>query len=471
MADNQTPSIWYKLLIQYPSEWNEVIYYLYGDQIRSLILEDEFEHIRRSLDRCFPWSDGRSLEIKGIINQIGGFPPWPKDGSSALESFMDFRKISFSDNTAFTDLILIGANFEKATFEGWSDFQNTTFLGLTHFDKVKFTGIRSSPAKKHSIVSFENSIFEHTVYFDQASLPRTFKFESTYFKGAAYFRKTEFHSHDFGSVSFNNAKFKSVCDFTSASINSDIEFKTTEFCDNTRFVETSFKSNVNFSGAKFKNTTSFRKAKFDKMPKFFETEVHEDVDFSNVNWDDAEYCYSQFMRFKHKKEYDIFLEEVENAIRAWDRLALIMGEQEKLHERHAFFRRRMRAERVRDGKWAISSIANKFYELLSDYGWGAGSAFFWWAGHIIVFALILFCVNIALDNSSLEHLKLFGGSLLASFSNSLSFLGLTDIHLQSVHSMFEGQLVYSIIGTIQAILGPVFLFLLLLTLRNRFRMK
>lgn len=233
------------------------------------------------------------------------------------------------------------------------------------------------------------------------------------------------------------------------------------------FRDAVFRDSVNFNNAKFQGTTAFTDAVFWKPPRFFEAELHEDVTFTGVNWKKAEES------FWHSGSRDRSKARVtndpESAMRAWNRLALIMGQQEKRHERHEFFRLMMRARRRRDGYRSVSSIANWLFDKLSDYGWGIGRAFFWWCCHIFAGAMVL---TIAANCPMVAW-----NSLVVSFANSLAFLrlGSEGGYLHGPHAVLEkatshAERIFILVGTIQAVLGPILLFLVLLTLRNRFRL-
>ena len=165
------------------------------------------------------------------------------------------------------------------------------------------------------------------------------------------------------------------------------------------------------------------------------------------------------------------------AARSWDRLALIMSRQEKLAERHEFFRLKMRAQRWRDGRWRLSSIANWLFDISSDYGWGMRRAFCLWTGHILAGMIVLALAALACPSYlDLGHRQIFWYGLLVSFANANAILGLAseggylhDARLDLVNAT-EADSVFSAVGTVQAIFGPILLFLVLLTLRNRFRL-
>ena len=217
--------------------------------------------------------------------------------------------------------LLIKADFRETVFKQNADFRDTVFLGLTHFQGTKFRGAKAKPTDGVSFTgsTFEESRFVHEVDFSNAIFDIGVGFENAEFQSAAKFDKTKFREH----ITFNNARFQ--------------------------------------------GTTSFRNAVFDKPPKFFETELHEDVDFGQVNWKEAEQSYGY--SWWRGKPPERAKKAADKAVRAWDRLALIMSQREKPAERHEFFRLRMRAQRQRDGR-CLLSLVNWLFDVSSDHGWG-----------------------------------------------------------------------------------------------------
>lgn len=74
-------------------------------------------------------------------------------------------------------------------------------------------------------------------------------------------------------------------------------------------------------------------------------------------------------------------------------------------------------------------------------------------------------------------------SVVISFSNLHSFLGINRVFAKNIYAKFDSHsdkfgnfsemsiLLFNIIGGIQSIIGVIILFFLLLTLRNRYRMR
>ena len=465
-----------KLWAEKREEWNNLIYHKYQLNINPLIPIDEYPVFWDKLPHNTGSSIGEQDNLNDLAYQLGGYPDWPQETSGRLESFMDFSGQEFQGDVWFANILLIGADFRNAVFTGPTDFRDAVFVGVTQFEGAKFSGAKASPSAAHDALFFQGSTFYNTVSFDNVQFPDISRFDNAHFNSAMDCRRSVCGSGSRrGGIIFDDAQFRSQCDFPDSAVEVAAGFENVIFHGGADFTRIGFGDNVSFNGAKFQNRTSFRTAKFDKPPKFFETEIHEDVNFNEIDWSGAEQSYRR--RARRDAAPDSILEDVEDAIRAWDRLAFIMGAQEKLPERHEFFRRRMRAQRARDGYWSLSSIANLLFDVLSDYGWGIGRAVLWWVGHILAGAGIL-TLSANCPKMVWSHLPMVAwNSLLVSISNSLAFLrlGYEGGNLYGPHTALEEAItqatwVFDFVGTVQTILGPILLFLVILTLRNRFRL-
>ena len=213
---------------------------------------------------------------------------------------------------------------------------------------------------------------------------------------------------------------------------------------------------MDFSGATFAARASFHKATFGSAPAFFDTELHEDTDFGGVDWETGRGT-------RVRPGY---------AVRAWERLELIMSQLEKPIDRHRFFRLKMRYLRRTDGP--LLRLLNRSFELTCDYGWGVQRAFGWWIVHWVAFGLVAF-VSASSQMPVRNWGELAGAAFGIGFANAHAFLGLAKEggYLEESRRLLENNDVWellSVAGTVQAVLGPVLLFLVLLTLRNRFRL-
>ena len=287
---------------------------------------------------------------------------------------------------------------------------------------------------------------------------------NTEFMGTASFANVVFE----GMVNFNASRFKEMCWSRDLPRMVLADFREAKFMSMTSFVKVIFgkydtayrcplpQRKADFTGAKFMARTDFSEAVFGGPPAFFNAELHEDTDFSRVDW----------------KKADNDNVRVDYAIRAWERLELMMSKLEKPLDRHRFFRYKMRIRRRVDGR--LLRVINWLFEKTADYGWGVGRAFTWWFGHWVLFAVILF-VNAWPSISSANLGKFVLASIGTGFANAHAFLFLAASggYLEESRKLLASNDAWGlvkVVGVAEAILGPIFLFLLLLTLQKRFRL-
>ena len=398
------------------------------------------------------WPDLTAEEhdiLEALAKKHGGYPEFNDQGPH-----MDFSGHTFSDKADFSGLILIFSNFNKTLFKGGAEFSDKTRVYVAAW----FHGAR-----------FEDNLhcykarFDVPVLFDGAHFKGGVTFMGTEFRGGASFAAVMFESQ----VMFNDSKFEEKYFLSGGLIPLQLaDFRNAKFLARTSFHNVLFGNDGNtypaqrkadFSGAEFKATTDFRRAVFGGAPAFFNTTLHEDTDFGHIDWEKAETATLP----------------VDYAIRAWERLELIMSKLEKPLDRHRFFRLKMRARRRVDGYFL--RIVNRLFETIADYGWGVGRAFSWWFGHWFVASLILL-VNTCSGTTTVERWKLSLAALVTGFSNAHAFLFLTANggYLEKGRALVENNDAWGLltagVGAAEAVLGPIFLFLLLLTLRNRFRL-
>ena len=409
---------------------------------------------------------------------------------------MDFSDHIFQNHVCFSDRLLVHANFKCARFHSLADFSNATFVGVADFAKSTF----------EMRCRFDQAEFENTVYFGSTTFKETTVFDGTKFKVSAYFEKAKFMSIPgvtgcpLGGVEFRNsiftnevsfreaflevsgyfegAKFQDAANFQSTTFSKNANFRRTAFTGVADFSSAEFMQEANFSDASFESTTYFRFGNFFEPPKFFEADLHEDTDFSGVDWHKTEGSYtasfwSRIVCNRKNGRMDSGAISASSAMQAWDRLALVMSKLEKLPERHNFYRLRMRAQRRRDG-WGLASLANWIFDVLSDYGWSIRRALISWLLHFVGMGLFLFTQA---WSSSEEWRGILLDSLLVSFANAHAFLGLAANggYLYGARLRLAAKVhdisVLNAVGVLETVIGPILLFLLLLTLRNRFRLR
>ena len=389
-------------------------------------------------------TDEDVTSLRHVATKCGGYPDFTGG------PYMDYRNYTFRESVDFSGLTLVSTSFNGATFEAEVDFDGTRFFRQAWFMETTFK----------TRASFWGSRFAADVHFTGASFGGWTGFSAVHFEGGADFAAAVFG----GPVRFDDSRFSEryfagsiwtpcLTSFVGAKFAHDVSFRTARF--GTTDPKHDPERRVDFSDAVFEGRADFRKAVFAGPPGFFGTKLHRDTDFHGVIWHDP-------------REPDTSYN-----IRAWEQLELMMSELEKPRDRHRFFRLRMRALRKRRDDGLLTSLSWLF-ELLSDYGWGVRRAFVSWLLHWLIPAVILLA-SVPPASQSAASPSLPWAAVATSFSNAHAFLGLTSeggylAPYQSLVEMSASVAIVQVVGTAQAVLGPILLFLLLLTLRNRFRL-
>ncbi|MCA8834172.1 MAG: hypothetical protein K8953_03715, partial [Proteobacteria bacterium] len=265
-------------------------------------------------------------------------------------------------------------------------------------------------------------------------------------------------------------------------------FDSTKFYGEALFYNAKFDNSAMFKGAEFFTLAGFGKADTSGSIKFIDTHFKTRVPYfhdakigTGVLWDRNDKLWPQT---KQDNETDAkYKNRIANNQNDYEVLVSHMQKLDKHDDEHFFFRQEMRWRRL-DSKltqhpskkyfnWKqIENNLNIFffqlYYIFADYGYGIGRSFAWWAGHIVLGTVILFAIR------SVDLLKMsfddFGCSLGISLSNSHGFFFMGD-RLKNCYMVFEDLPFFTAIWATQTVLGIILLFLFLLTLRIRFRLK
>ena len=356
---------------------------------------------------------------------------------SRFERDAYFTKIGFGGNTNFEAITFAGtANFAGSTFERTAYFSDSTFVGNTNFEAITFAGT----------ADFAGSTFGGDADFAGSIFEGIADFAGSIFEGIADFTESIFKR----LASFTGSTFKRLASFTGRTFAGDANFENVTFAEPATFAGSTFAGAVDFSNSKYEGKTSFQNVTFTVAPLFFETTLHEDTNWTEITWPD--------------KPAD--KEDATEYVRRYDRLALMMSTLKQPDNEHQFFRLSMRAKEVRDG-WGISTGLSRLYGLFFCYGWGLKRALGLWVLHILLGAGYLWGMALWQMNQPLSGLT----ALAISFSNSLPFLGLQRGPAKNAYASFDTLTGFNILGGIQSVIGPLLLFFLLLTIRNRFRLR
>ncbi len=460
--------------------WNSAIYAWYSHALKGLYPDLNFAKLEKLLPGL-PIYSGTKADVMNNVRAdlvINDLPPPPDSGTKPFMDFSVGKK--FKEHVDFSRRLFIGASFRNVQFEQGADFSGAVFLGYTDFGKLKSQGSGTGASDG---LQFKGASFHGTAHFIDAEIRPWAGFEDVTFHGLAHFQRAKFEPavgdrrSRKSSASFSRSRFKTRADFEDTTFIVNANFIKTGFQGSANFEPTEFHNKADFTNASFGAATSFRGAVFDKPPKFFEATLHEDTDFGLVKWERAEESYRHsWWRDEPSTEVK---KAADNAARAWDRLALIMSQRERPFDRHEFFRLKMRAQRYCDGR-RLTSFLDWLYEKSADYGWGVGRTLFLWLSHIAAGTTFLTLFGLAYLSPARPGFwsAFVYDCVWVSFTNAHAILGLasTNGYLSGPRERLKGLehadwlQALNTIGTTQAVIGPILLFLVLLTLRNRFRL-
>ncbi len=360
---------------------------------------------------------------------------------------------------------------DKETFGAILMILNDNLKKQKKFTKIDFSGLLFN-----NEMNFSNFIFPIHTDFSNAAFSKNVYFSNAIFFETADFKNTAFR----GKSSFENIKFSEIVEFSEAAFLNDANFSETVFFSTVNFYKTAFfrsafflktifsemtifrsaefSEPVYFNNAHFKGHSTFVDTKFKKYaPAFYSVKIDTDITLDkNIKlWPPVE-----------KNTDEIINEKLNLNQHAYENLAGHMERLDKYHDRHFFFRQEMRCRRRLEG--VFNFIINGFYELLANYGYGVERAFLGWLFHMCFWAGILFFF--AIPDTTTTY-KRFACSVLTSASNAHSFLLSRGDHLSNCYSTDKPPLSFDFIWAMETIFGAFFLFLLLLTLRTRFRLK
>jgi len=423
------------------------------------------------------------LHIENISCFINGIE---EDNRIIVETEFVFNNFIFPALTTFNHLLfqnsitfdnakfLSEVHFDNTIFNEFTSFKNTDFYGRAVFNSTKFT----------QLVTFQNSKFYSFAEFYAAQFLNGAYFYKTEMYGDANFRNSKFKS----DASFEKAYFKNLADFRSIDFNKSFNIGKSAFMGSTIFSGSKFKGPANFDDCSFgslyevnikdephnkktKNApTSFPKetvidpvpnfigAIFDTPPSFNYTNV---ASGSQLKW--WEKLFKTPPTMTHKL-----------IVAKFRRLKHLAKSNENHSEELSFFRQELLARRDNEVHGIQSNIID-LYEWVSKCGLSIKRPFI----ALIAFTTFFWVIYIALRiGINIEHITItpVKDLLIYSAHNALPLIGAnSDQKLALVNKLFGGYdsrpIYFAIVSFIQNLIGLGLYFLILLAIRNYFRMR
>jgi uncharacterized protein YjbI with pentapeptide repeats len=210
----------------------------------------------------------KSIELDGKAIDFSGFvfpgPAWFASATFSGEAW--FKRAAFSGNASFELSIFSGAAwFGSATFSGNAMFTHATFSSLVSFGgPIPSADGQFDGATFSSYASFRGASFSGDAWFISTTFSGAAGFRGAAFSGAAGFGGATFS----GTASFDSSNFSSAAQFGSATFSGDASFASAIISGHAKFKGTKFNGDVRFDSVSFESITRFDGATFAKSARF-----------------------------------------------------------------------------------------------------------------------------------------------------------------------------------------------------------
>ena len=433
----------------------------------------------------------------------------------------DFTGHVFDPDCSFRGFVFPGiACFRKTTFSGDVRFDNARFSGNAWFQEAAFSGR----------ATFDNSRFGAVAFFAEANFFGTAWFSSATFSGETRFDQVTFR----GFVTFDATTFSGDTRFRGATFSDDARFDNARFSANTWFVEASFLRNARFRQSCFNGPTTFTRACFEANARFPAVVVSSSFLLADVQFQEVpDFDQAQFVQAPRLDNFTIrpsgFRDDAKVAIRTlrngrftsasfrkalrrlvnrrhvcasrWSELKRLAIQRHNHQYELLFFTQELRARRFSvDKPWHLRFWVGIGYGCFSDYGASITRPLLWWVAGVA--ASVCMILHVHSDRSTDPTVSHTGFSCIvgngdplyaavslslqkAFFTVSLSqgkldkvhacLFGVEEIHADAFDLPSKLQPVYpdsiAFLGFAEFIWSAVMLFLVVLALRNYFRIR
>jgi uncharacterized protein YjbI with pentapeptide repeats len=344
-------------------------------------------------------------------------------GSSIFIQYAPFQNCRFDSYVNFGSVNFAGStDFEASTFAGHADFNRANFHGYHQFNKVRFADKAIFYDATFQFASFRHAAFENGADFGYAQFHEGAAFHGSSFKSAErgpvnehYQRREELEQKERPDRYWHGASFKNAC------FGRDVDFQNTQFL-----------ASASFGGAVFETTPPF----------FFGAVFHEGMEWRGVQWPLP----------KSNKNAGNFVD-------AYACLKLEMDRLKRHEDELDFFALELQARRAMAGWWRGLPIG--LYGWFCDYGRSFVRP---------TLGLLATWLILAIPFLQSSGPPKFREAVGIGLANTFGILGFRkDFIPSSVIEILPDGLI--ILSGIQTVLGAVFLSLITLSIRNRFRMK
>jgi hypothetical protein len=440
--------------------------------------------------------------------------------SSQFLHLTNFSDFVFPGSAVFDQVQFIGPTiFDRAMFTGNARFQRAVFMGDTEFHKVTFTGgARFGGANFNGNTEFGGATFAGVALFDRAKFTGDARFGGVPFTGPALFDRATFT----GEALFARATFTRNARFSGATFMGRTLFSGATFREDAEFLQAVFEGYTAFNGAKFESSVDFGAIEAKRLFSLAGTTFVAVPDFIQAHFAEAprlDDSHIESRRFRPITQARIkdSLKGDPNLAACWRALKRLAIQGHDHAREQTFFKGELKARRwSEDMPWHAVFWFGLVYQVLSDFGRSILRPFLWWGASVVGFAGLYLGQHPTLAKESWSTVRWLFQSLTdpsgemppltciagpgepwvaalhLSVQKGLLLPGLVPINkLNQIYACLygilptdaaqPGQLPTSFspvipdgvmaLGFLQQPLSAVLIFLLLLAIRNHFRIK
>jgi uncharacterized protein YjbI with pentapeptide repeats len=395
-----------------------------------------------------------------------------------------FRSCIFSETAWFEHTPFCGdAGFGSVTFSGDPWFEHTTFSGDAYFGSATFSG---SARFEHATFSggawFGNATFSGDTRFGSANFSGDARFGSANFSGGAQFEQVSF----IGDAWFGSATLSGVARFKQATFSRDAWFGSATFSGDVRFEHATFSGVAWFGSTTFQNSADYREAKFEKQASFAGIRADQAFDMTGAKFQQVP-AFNQ-ADFKQAPDLDnvefplpLFWTKGQSELIAKYRAIRRMAIQGADYDREQMaFKGELRSRRwTTDRARHLGTWFGLFYDGIADCGRSIVRPLLIWITSVPVFAVLYLRAADQAQGWGCG-VPLIRGMFLSGRNALVLFSAGRDARIaQAYQCLYGGSIaepqipdsVSFVESFVQVPFSAVLIFLLLLAIKNQFKIK
>lgn len=411
----------------------------------------------------------------------------------------DFEGAKFNKHARFDECKFVvgakflGAIFKTVDFSGASANDFLDFARCDFLDQAKFTAIKVASAdfpltKFARGADFAASTFDGVLLFTRAEFLSDAEFGESIFTGHTDFTLAKFAE----AADFNNCEFQLNTNFIDCQFENEAIFFRCDFGHLTRFDRSQFRGDTSFGRCKFEDITSFEAIRAETTFDLSDSRYRYVPNFIQAHFPEAPILDAvNIPTVKQLAQHSDFREpQLTAAYRALKRLA-IQGHD---HERELqFFADEMRSQL--EERWKLKSLLIALYGHFSDFGRSILRPSAWWSVLFLLFGGLYYLGHRGWLLESWHSACVSGNgspllnAIYLSLRKGLIFPGLSQTgKIDQVNACLFGfqtfatkdgvrrvvpdiPLEVAFLGMAQTLFSGILIFLVLLAVRNRFRVK